>query len=107
MEYMCAAAFFCSLLLLLEFLTVNRRHVCQRADSFRADVIAKIVVRLGLERTMFETSGANTSEWFVKRYGPRVNLFDDHSEFMNLERLRGYDVCRSVRPLLPSPFFLV
>ncbi|EMS51410.1 hypothetical protein TRIUR3_30295 [Triticum urartu] len=75
--------------------------------EYMADVIAKIVDRLGLERNMFETSGANTSEWFVKRYGPRVNLFDDHSEVMNLERLRGFDVRRSVRPLLPSPFFLV
>uniref|UniRef100_A0A453SUX9 Uncharacterized protein n=1 Tax=Aegilops tauschii subsp. strangulata TaxID=200361 RepID=A0A453SUX9_AEGTS len=37
----------------------------------------------------------------------QVNLFVDHSEVMNLERLRGLDVRRSVRPLLPSPFFLM
>ncbi|KAM3213754.1 hypothetical protein ACQJBY_066267 [Aegilops geniculata] len=90
-----------------DMIMIDADDVCQRADSLRADVIAKIVGRLGLERTMFETSGANTSEWFVKRYGPRVNLFADHSEVMNLERLRGLDVRRSVRPLLPSPFFLM
>lgn len=53
---------------------IDADDVCQRADSLRADIIAKIVGRLGLERTMFETSGANTSEWFVKRYGPRVPM---------------------------------
>ncbi|VAI91696.1 unnamed protein product [Triticum turgidum subsp. durum] len=90
-----------------DMIMIDTDDVCQRADSLRADVIAKIVGRLGLERTMFETSGANTSEWFVKRYGPRVRLFADHSEVMNLERLRGLDVRRSVRPLLPSPFFLM
>ncbi|KAM3193460.1 hypothetical protein ACQJBY_070209 [Aegilops geniculata] len=90
-----------------DMIMIDADDVCQRADSLRADIIAKIVGRLGLERTMFETSGANTSEWFVKRYGPRVNLFADHSEVMNLERLRGLDVRRSVRPLLPSPFFLM
>ena len=90
-----------------DMIMIDADDVCQRADSLRADIIAKIVGRLGLERTMFETSGANTSEWFVKRYGPRVNLFVDHSEVMNLERLRGLDVRRSVRPLLPSPFFLM
>ena len=58
-----------------DMIMIDTDDVCQRADSLRADVIAKIVGRLGLERTMFETSGANTSEWFVKRYGPRVRHF--------------------------------
>uniref|UniRef100_A0ACD5UH90 Uncharacterized protein n=1 Tax=Avena sativa TaxID=4498 RepID=A0ACD5UH90_AVESA len=90
-----------------DMIMIDADDVCQRADSLRADIIAKIVGRLGLEKTMFETSNANTSEWFVKRYGPRVNLFADHSEVMNLERLRGFDARRGSRPLLSSPFFLV
>ena len=58
-----------------DMIMIDADDVCQHADSLRADLIAKIVGRLGLERTMFETSGANTSEWFVKRYGPRVRRF--------------------------------
>ena len=27
----------------------------------------------------------NTSEWFVRRYGPKVNVFVDHSDVMSLE----------------------
>ncbi|KAM0867938.1 hypothetical protein ACQ4PT_041663 [Festuca glaucescens] len=89
-----------------DMIMIDADDVCQHTDSLRADIVAKIVGRLGLEKTMFETSNANTSEWFVKRYGPRVNLFADHTEVMNLERLRGFDTRRGSRPLLTSPFFL-
>ncbi|CAA6668760.1 unnamed protein product [Spirodela intermedia] len=56
------------------------------------DAIAKIVGRLGLDRTMFEALDGGAPEWFVGRYGPRVNLFVDHSQVMGLECLRGHDV---------------
>jgi phosphosulfolactate synthase (CoM biosynthesis protein A) len=59
-----------------DMIMIDADDVCQRADSLRADIVAKIVGRLGLEKTMFEASNPSTSEWFVKRYGPRVlNLF--------------------------------
>lgn len=90
-----------------DMIMIDADDVCQRADSLRADIIAKIVGRLGLEKTMFETSNANASEWFVRRYGPRVNLFVDHSEVMNLERLRGFNMLKSNPSLLASPFFLM
>ncbi|TVU08576.1 hypothetical protein EJB05_41985 [Eragrostis curvula] len=91
-----------------DMIMIEADDVCQRADSLRADVIAKIVGRLGLEKTMFEASNAKTSEWFVKRYGPRVNLFVDHSDVMNLERLRGFDMRRSnPSSRFASPFFLM
>ncbi|KAL6873743.1 hypothetical protein ACP4OV_013825 [Aristida adscensionis] len=88
-----------------DMIMIDADDVCQRADSLRADIVAKIVGRLGLEKTMFEASNANTSEWFVRRYGPRVNLFVDHSDVMNLERLRGFNMRPSSR--LASPFFLM
>lgn len=90
-----------------DMIMIDADDVCQRADSLSADIIAKIVGRLGLEKTMFETSNTNTSEWFVRRYGPRVNLFVDHSEVMNLERLRGFNMLKSNPSLLASPFFLM
>jgi phosphosulfolactate synthase (CoM biosynthesis protein A) len=55
-----------------DMIMIEADDVCQRADSLRSDIIAKIVGRLGLEKTMFEASNTNASEWFVKRYGPRV-----------------------------------
>ena len=55
-----------------DMIMIDADDVCTYANSLRTDIIAKIIGRLGLEKTMFEASNANTSEWFVKRYGPRV-----------------------------------
>ncbi|KAJ3679405.1 hypothetical protein LUZ60_017416 [Juncus effusus] len=77
-----------------DMIMIDADDVSMYTDSLRADIIAKIVGRLGLEKTMFESSNAKMSEWFVKQYGPRVNLFVNHADVMNLECLR-------------SPLFLV
>lgn len=53
---------------------IDADDVCRQADSVRADIIAKVIGRLGLERTMFEASNPQTSEWFIKQYGPKVRL---------------------------------
>lgn len=54
---------------------IDPDDVCNHADSVRADIIAKLVGRLGLEKTMFEATNPQTSEWFIKRYGPKVSNF--------------------------------
>ncbi|KAI9198681.1 hypothetical protein LWI28_020533 [Acer negundo] len=72
-----------------DMIMIDADDVCQHADSIRADIIAKVIGRLGLEKTMFEASNARTSEWFVRQYGSKVNLFVDHSQVMDLECLRG------------------
>ena len=55
-----------------DMIMIDADDVCRHVDSVRADIIAKIIGHLGLERTMFEASNPRTSEWFVKHYGPRV-----------------------------------
>lgn len=55
-----------------DMIMIDADDVSKHADSLRTDIVAKIISRLGLEKTMFEASNANTSEWFIKRYGPRV-----------------------------------
>ncbi|KAJ8761680.1 hypothetical protein K2173_004456 [Erythroxylum novogranatense] len=72
-----------------DMIMIEADDVCQDADSLRADIIAKIIGRLGIEKTMFEASNSRTSEWFIQRYGPKVNLFVDHSQVIGLECLRG------------------
>ncbi|XP_050212847.1 protein HEAT-STRESS-ASSOCIATED 32 [Mercurialis annua] len=68
---------------------IDADGICKDAESLRTDIIAKVIGRLGLEKTMFEASNAKTLEWFIKRYGPKVNLFVDHSQVIGLECLRG------------------
>ncbi|XP_073003262.1 protein HEAT-STRESS-ASSOCIATED 32 [Typha latifolia] len=90
-----------------DMIMIDADNVCKYADALRTDIIAKIIGRLGLDKTMFEASNSRTSEWFVKRYGPRVNLFVDHSEVMNLECLRGSNLGRNHTSILGSSFFLM
>lgn len=55
-----------------DMIMIDADDLCRHADSVRGDLIAKIIGRLGLEKTMFEASSPQTSEWFVKQYGPKV-----------------------------------
>lgn len=55
-----------------DMIMIDADDLCKHADSVRADLIAKVIGRLGLEKTMFDASNARASEWFVKQYGPKV-----------------------------------
>ncbi|KAK9092160.1 hypothetical protein Syun_027071 [Stephania yunnanensis] len=89
-----------------DMIMIDADDVCQVADSLRTDIVAKIIGRLGLEKTMFEASNPKATEWFIKRYGPRVNLFVDHSQVMDLECLRGHNLGKNHASVLGSSFFL-
>lgn len=90
-----------------DMISIDAEDVCKYADSVRADIIAKVIGRLGLEKTMFEASNAKTSEWFIKQYGPNVNLFVDHSQVMDLECQRGRNLGKNHKSVLDSSFFIV
>ncbi|PSR98534.1 Protein HEAT-STRESS-ASSOCIATED like [Actinidia chinensis var. chinensis] len=89
-----------------DMIMIDADDVCKYADRVRADIIAKVIGRLGLEKTMFEASNAKTSEWFIKQYGPKVNLFVDHAQVMDLECLRGRNLGKDHRSVLGSSYFL-
>jgi phosphosulfolactate synthase (CoM biosynthesis protein A) len=46
-------------------------------------------LQLGLEKVMFEAADPAVFGWYVKSYGPDVNLFIDHSQIVQLECLRS------------------
>ncbi|KAJ0583147.1 putative phosphosulfolactate synthase [Helianthus annuus] len=87
-----------------DMIVIDAEDVCKYADSVRADIIAKVIGRLGIEKTMFEASNAKTSEWFIKQYGPNVNLFVDHSQVLDLECLRGRNLGKNHKSVLDSWF---
>ncbi|KAF4386961.1 hypothetical protein CsatB_012118 [Cannabis sativa] len=89
-----------------DMIMIDSDDICKHVDAVRADIIAKIIGRLGIERTMFEASNPRTSEWFVKQYGPRVNLFVNHSDVMDLECLRGRSLGKNHSSVLGSSYFL-
>jgi phosphosulfolactate synthase (CoM biosynthesis protein A) len=55
-----------------DIIMIDADDVCTHADSVRADIIAKVIGRLGLEKIMFEASNPRAAEWFIKQYGARV-----------------------------------
>lgn len=68
---------------------IESEGITENVKHWRTDVIARIANELGLERVMFEAAEPEVFAWYVKNYGPEVNLFVDHSQIVQLESLRA------------------
>ncbi len=67
---------------------IESEGITENVKSWRTDVPARIIDTLGLEKVMFEAADPEVFAWYVKNYGPEVNLFVDHSQIVQLECLR-------------------
>jgi phosphosulfolactate synthase (CoM biosynthesis protein A) len=68
---------------------VESEGITESVTSWRTDVPAEFAKALGLENVMFEASDPQVFAWYIKNYGPEVNLFVDHSQIVQLECLRS------------------
>ncbi len=68
---------------------IESEGITESVRTWRTDVISKIIRELGLEKTMFEAAEPEVFGWYIKNYGPDVNLFVDHSQIVQLECLRS------------------
>jgi phosphosulfolactate synthase (CoM biosynthesis protein A) len=68
---------------------IESEGITENVKAWRTDVPAKIVDALGLEKVMFEAADPEVFAWYIKNYGPDVNLFVDHSQIVQLECLRS------------------
>jgi phosphosulfolactate synthase (CoM biosynthesis protein A) len=68
---------------------IESEGITENVSAWRTDVVGRIVDALGLERVMFEAADPAVFGWYVKTYGPEVNLFVDHSQIVQLECLRS------------------
>jgi phosphosulfolactate synthase (CoM biosynthesis protein A) len=73
----------------LPLVMIESEGLTENVRSPRHDIIAKIVAALGIDRVMFEAADPAVFTWYVKTYGPDVNLFVDHSQIVQLEALRA------------------
>lgn len=62
--------------------------VTENANPWRVDVPAKFINGIGLEKVMFEAADPQVFKWYIKNYGPEVNLFVDHNQIVQLECTR-------------------
>lgn len=68
---------------------IESEGITENVEPWRTDVPAKIIQALGLDRVMFEAADPDVFAWYIKNYGPEVNLFVDHSQIVQLECLRS------------------
>jgi phosphosulfolactate synthase (CoM biosynthesis protein A) len=68
---------------------IESEGITENVKVWRTEVPAKIVDTLGLEKVMFEAADPEVFAWYIKNYGPEVNLFVDHSQIVHLECLRS------------------
>jgi phosphosulfolactate synthase (CoM biosynthesis protein A) len=68
---------------------IESEGITENVHTWRTDAAAKIIGTLGLEKVMFEAADPEVFAWYIKNYGPEVNLFVDHSQIVQLECLRS------------------
>ena len=68
---------------------IESEGITENVKVWRTDVPARIADALGLEKVMFEAADPEVFAWYIKNYGPEVNLFVDHSQIVHLECLRS------------------
>src|SRR5438477_582532 len=75
---------------LTELIELCHRHdVAVSTGGFIERVLTQGADAVGLDRVMFEAADPDVFAWYVKNYGPEVNLFVDHSQIVQLECLRA------------------
>lgn len=72
-----------------ESVMLESEGITENVPAWRTDVVARVVNALGLDRVMFEAADPEVFGWYIKTYGPEVNLFVDHSQIVQLECLRS------------------
>ncbi|MGZ5054150.1 MAG: phosphosulfolactate synthase [Methylobacter sp.] len=68
---------------------IESEGITENVKVWRTDVASRMINALGLENLMFEAADPDVFAWYVKNYGPEVNLFIDHSQIVQLECLRA------------------
>lgn len=68
---------------------IESEGITENVASWRTDVVAQFASALGLKNLMFEAADPQVFSWYIKNYGPEVNLFVDHSQIVQLECLRS------------------
>ena len=72
-----------------ELLMVEAEGITENVTDWRTDVAYTLANQLGLENLVFEAPGPEMFEWYIKNFGPNVNLFIDNSQIVECECMRS------------------
>ena len=68
---------------------VESEGITERVREWRTDVAFEIANEVGIEHCVFEAADPQVFEWYIKNFGPNVNLFVDNSQIVECECLRS------------------
>ncbi|WP_224269456.1 phosphosulfolactate synthase [Haloprofundus salinisoli] len=68
---------------------VESEGITERVRDWRTDVAFAIAEGVGVENCVFEAADPPVFEWYIKNFGPNVNLFVDNSQIVELECMRS------------------
>ncbi|RYG72466.1 phosphosulfolactate synthase [Lentibacillus lipolyticus] len=69
-------------------LMIESEGITESVHTWRTEIATQFARELGTENVVFEAADPEVFEWYVKNYGPEVNVFVDHSQIVQLEVLR-------------------
>ncbi|ADQ69082.1 hypothetical protein C499_06145 [Halogeometricum borinquense DSM 11551] len=72
-----------------DLLMVEAEGITEEVHEWRTDVVYELANELGMENLVFEAPGPEMFEWYIKNFGPNVNLFVDNSQIVELECMRS------------------
>src|SRR5438552_8505867 len=67
---------------------IESEGLTENVKAWRSGAVWQFASALGLEHVMFEAAEPAVFGWYVKNFGPEVNLFVDHTQIVQLEALR-------------------
>jgi len=68
-----------------KIIMIESEGITENVDPWRTDVLAKFINEIGMDKLMFEAANPDVFAGYIKNYGADVNLFVDHSQFVQLE----------------------
>jgi phosphosulfolactate synthase (CoM biosynthesis protein A) len=68
---------------------IESEGITENVRKWRTDAASKIANEVGIDKVMFEAADPEVFSWYIKNFGPDVNLFVDHSQIVQLECLRA------------------
>ncbi|MFC5972423.1 phosphosulfolactate synthase [Halomarina salina] len=68
---------------------VESEGITERVREWRTDVAFAIADEVGAENCVFEAADPAVFEWYIKQFGPNVNLFVDNSQIVECECMRS------------------
>ncbi len=73
----------------VQIIMIESEGITENVREWRTDAPAAFIDEVGLEHLMFEAADPEVFRWYVKHYGPEVNLFVDHSQVVELAAMRS------------------